>query len=652
MYILGISAYYHDSAAALIKDGEIIAAAQEERFSRVKFDSSFPSKAVNYCLEQVGISMNQVDLVSYYEKPWLKQGRILYMLAKHVPGNYQVFHDFLNKWKNQGLFNIGKTIRENLGYNGKIVFNRHHESHQSAAFFPSPYQEAAIVTIDGIGEWDTLTIGVGSSNQIKTLKRIVFPDSVGLLYGTFTRYCGFRINYDEYKLMGLAPYGEPAFLERMLYELVDIKDDGSFKLNTSFFDYTNNNNKPTKNLIKLLGAPPRLPENPMSIHYMNVAASIQKLTEKLILGVVKHARQITGQDKLVMAGGVTLNCVANGLINKEKIFKDIWIQPAAGDAGGALGTALYAYYSLNKHNRSLVEPDAQKGSLLGPEFNRDQIKECLDNNHFEYEEVNPDSIPDRIAKLIDDQKIIGLFQSRMEFGPRALGSRSILADARSDEMQRRVNMNIKNREGFRPFAPSVMVEHANEYFEELAESPYMLFTANIKENKRKTLRPEETALTGIKKLHISRSVIPAVTHVDYSARIQTVDPVRFPFYYQVLKAFYRRTGCPVILNTSLNGKDEPILCSPQDAINFFSKTKIDYLFIESFLISIRQQSKEIFHKTPLVDAGNRKPSFTSKAGFIALYLVFIPIGALGKLLIAISSLAKKALFIRTYYKRS
>lgn len=631
MYILGVSAFYHDSAAALIKSGEVIAAAQEERFSRVKFDYRFPKQAIEYCLKEGGIKIHDVDYVAYYENPNLKRWRVLFMILKSMPRSYSMFKEYFSKPEKQGIAFISRFLKNELNYTGKVIFSKHHLSHQASAFYPSPFKEAAIITMDGIGEWETLTIGIGRSNKIETLKRIVFPDSLGFLYGTFTVYCGFRFNYDEYKLMGLAPYGDPIFLDKFIKEIIDLKNDGSFILNSKYFDYDKNIFKPTKNLCQLLGSGPRDPDKPITKHYMDVAASIQKLVELIISNIAKETKHITQQSKLCLAGGVALNCVSNGMIEKSKIFDNIWIQPAAGDAGGALGAALAVFYQKFKNERVIIYPDSQKGSLLGPSYKIEEIKYFLDSSQIPYTEVSLKDLPDIIAEMIDDQKIVGLFQSRMEFGPRALGSRSVLADARSDEMQRNINFRIKNRESFRPFAPSILAEYASEYFDIEIESPYMLFTAQLKEKVRKQLTQKEIDLVGFEKLRVSRSIIPAVTHVDYSARIQTVDKNRFPFYYSVLKAFHKRTGCPVILNTSLNGKDEPILCNLEDAIIFFTSTKIDFLIMENLIISDKEG---INIKSDKVSEGLgefRKMSFMKNIYIAISFTIFLFVGILFKL---------------------
>ncbi len=591
MRILGISAFYHDSAAALIENGEIIAAAQEERFTRKKHDSSFPIKAINYCLNEANIGINDVEYIVFYDKPFLKFERLLETYLFYAPKGIRSFLKFVPVWIKKKLW-IKDIIEKELKYTGKVLFTEHHQSHAASAFFPSPYEEAAFLTIDGVGEWTTTSYGIGEKNKIKMLGKIKFPHSLGLLYSAFTYYTGFKVNSGEYKLMGLAPYGEPIYKELILDKLIDLKEDGSFRMNMEYFNYCAGLTMTNKKFDKLFGGKPRKPEAPITQKDMDIAASIQSVTEEIILKMVRHVYKETKKKYLVLAGGVALNCVVNGRVLREGPFENIWIQPAAGDAGGALGSALFIWYQhLNNEREADNINDFQKGSYLGPQFSNEDIKKVLDEYKEEYEYIENKDIPERIADLINEQKVIGWFQGRMEFGPRALGNRSIIGDARSLEMQKTMNLKIKFRESFRPFAPSVLAEKASEYFNIKTDSPYMLIVTDVREDKR--IEVEEKELKGLDKLKLKRSVIPAVTHVDYSARIQTVDGKYNRLYYEMLKMFYKKYGCPVIINTSFNVRGEPIVCKPEDAYNCFIGTNMDYLLMGNYLIEKNKEKTNI-----------------------------------------------------------
>ncbi len=586
--ILGISAFYHDSAACLVRDGEIIAAAQEERFTRVKHDFSFPANAVGYCLEEAGLSVEQLDLVAFYDKPFLKFERILETYLAYAPGGIRSWLQAVPLWLKQKLF-LGETIRRELGYDGKIVFPQHHESHAASAFYPSPYSEAAIMTIDGVGEWATTTYGVGRGNEIDLLAEIRFPHSLGLLYSAFTYFTGFKVNSGEYKLMGLAPYGEPVYEDLIRRELIDIKPDGSFKLNLEYFDYCAGLRMTNSRFDKLFGGPPRKSESPITKREMDLARSIQAVTEEVILRMGRHVHSRTGMKNLCLAGGVALNCVANGRLLKEGPFESIWIQPAAGDAGGAVGSALFAWHRyLGKSRTADGVRDSQRGSYLGPEFKTAQVEAFLKENNYPYIRVPAEVLPVKVAELIDSQKVIGLLQGRMEFGPRALGGRSIIGDARSPEMQRVMNLKIKFRESFRPFAPSVLREDVAEYFDFGCESPYMLLVGQVREDKL-VEGGANGRMSGLEKVNQVRSVVPAITHVDNSARVQTVERQYSPLYYDIINEFKKRTGCPVIINTSFNVRGEPIVCTPEDAYRCFMRTNMDYLVLGDCLLDKREQ---------------------------------------------------------------
>jgi carbamoyltransferase len=590
MYILGISAFYHDSAACLIKDGEIIAAAQEERFTRKKHDYDFPLNAINFCLNSAFINSDDLELVAFYDKPFLKFERILETYLAYAPAGISSFIKAIPLWIKQKIW-MKELIKEKLGYKGKIIFPEHHESHAASAFFPSPFKEAAILTMDGVGEWTTTSYGTGNENKINLLADIKFPHSLGLLYSAITYYTGFKVNSGEYKIMGLAPYGKPVYKDLILKELIDVKDDGSFRMNMDYFNYPAGLRMTNKKFDDLFGGPPREPETNLTQKEMDLARSVQEVTEEIVLKMCRHVQKETGMENLVLAGGVALNCVANGKILKENIFKNIWIQPAAGDAGGALGAALCGWHSYLSKKRNIVEgKDSQKGSYLGPEYSREEIQEFLDKNKIQYSELSEDDLIEQTADLINDEKVIGWFQGKMEFGPRALGSRTIIGDARSPKMQAVMNLKIKFREGFRPFAPSVLFERVSDYFDLECESPYMLLVADVKKERRKEMKNDENNLWGIDKLNVVRSDIPAVTHIDYSARIQTVHKETNPLYHKLISAFDKKYGCGVIVNTSFNVRGEPIVCSPEDAYRCFMRTHMDYLVMGNFIIRKEQQS--------------------------------------------------------------
>jgi carbamoyltransferase len=589
MNILGISAFYHDSAACLVRDGEIISAAQEERFTRKKHDSAFPIHAINFCLKDNGLTIRDIDYVAYYDKPFLTFERILETYLSFAPIGIRSFVKAVPLWIKKKLW-MKEVIRKELQYEGKIIFPEHHESHAASAFYPSPFKEAAFVTMDGVGEWTTASYGVGTDNKIEILSEIKFPHSLGLLYSAFTYYTGFKVNSGEYKVMGLAPYGEPRYRDVILRELIDLKEDGSFKLNIDYFDYCVGLKMTNGKFDKLFDGPPRKPESRMTQREMDIARSVQEVIEEAVLRIARHIKKETGQKYLCLAGGVSLNCVANGKLLRENIFDNIWIQPAAGDAGAAVGAALFAWYQYVGNKRSADDKhDFQKGSYLGPQFSDSYIENYLNENNIPFTKLKKEEIPEKIADLIGDEKVIGWFQGKMEFGPRALGARSIIGDARSPKMQETMNLKIKFRESFRPFAPSVIMERAGDYFEIDRESPYMLLVAQVKKNLQREMTSDEKKLFGLDKLHVVRSSVPAITHVDYSARVQTVDGEYNKLYHDTIKKFDEKYGCPVIINTSFNVRGEPIVCSPEDAFLCFMRTNMDYLIMEDYLLDKRDQ---------------------------------------------------------------
>ncbi|NUM72824.1 carbamoyltransferase [candidate division KSB1 bacterium] len=593
--ILGVSAFYHDSAACLVRDGEIIAAAQEERFTRKKHDSNFPSHAIAYCLKEGNLEAAKLDYVAFYDKPFLKFERLLQTYLAYAPRGLKSFIMAMPLWLKHKLW-MKEYLPKALGYAGKIIFPEHHESHAASAFYPSPYQEAAILTIDGVGEWCTASYGIGHNNEITLLAELKFPHSLGLLYSAFTYFTGFKVNSGEYKVMGLAPYGEPKYVNVIMNELIDLKEDGSFKMNMTYFNYCAGLTMTNDRFARLFGGPPRKAETKLTQREMDIARSIQEVTEEIMLRMARHVYQETKAQYLVLAGGVALNCVGNGRLLRASPFKDVWIQPAAGDAGGALGAALYTWYQYldNKRRAPRNRRDFQRGSYLGPHFSDNEIENFLQSRKIPYKKLSPSEVPATVADLIAQESVVGWFQGRMEFGPRALGSRSIVGDARSPKMQSIMNLKIKFRESFRPFAPSVLAEHVSEYFQLDRESPYMLLVAPVLEKWR--LGGKENGAQGIDELKIVRSTIPAVTHVDYSARIQTVHQDDHPLYYQMIKAFHDKTGCPVIINTSFNVRGEPIVCSPEHAYTCFMRTNMDYLIMGNFLLDKKEQKSLEFDR--------------------------------------------------------
>jgi len=599
--ILGISAFYHDSAAALVRDGQIVAAAQEERFSRRKHDYRFPERAIEYCLAEGGIDACELDHVVFYDKPLLKFDRLLETYLAYAPVGLRSFLKAMPLWLRQKL-HLPREMDKGLGgrYKGRYVFTSHHESHAASAFFPSPFEEAAIITMDGAGEWATGAYGVGRGNRIELSHELRFPHSLGLLYSAFTYFTGFKVNSGEYKLMGLAPYGQPIYKDLMLEKLLDLKADGSFRMDMSYFNYCQGLTMTGRKMDQLFGGPPRLPESPLTQREMDIAASVQAVTEEIILRMVRHVATETKMDNLVMAGGVALNCVANGKALRDGAFRNIWIQPAAGDAGGALGAALFVWHQLlGNDRRPDGVHDSQAGSLLGPAFSDDEIRGFLDGVSAIYEHYdNEDDLVEAIVEQIASERVVGHMDGRMEFGPRALGSRSILGDARSPRMQSVMNLKIKFRESFRPFAPSVLREHVHEWFKmrDCEDSPYMLLVAPVQEGKR--LNGEAAkGLQGIDRLlKVERSQVPAVTHVDYSARVQTVDARRHGRYYMILKRFHAKTGCPMVINTSFNIRGEPIVCTPENAYRCFLATNMDVLVLGGFLLKKDQQPQGTSHE--------------------------------------------------------
>lgn len=588
--ILGVSAFYHDSAACLVRDGELVAAAQEERFTRKKHDPAFPRLAVEYCLREAGAQVEQLDLVAFYDKPLLKFGRLLETYVAHAPVGFKMFLRGLPLWLKQKL-HLPRELDQGLGgrYRGRYVFLEHHESHAASAFFPSPFDEAAILTIDGVGEWATGSIAVGRDHRIELVEELRFPHSLGLFYSAMTYFTGFRVNSGEYKLMGLAPYGKPVFADRMLEELFDLRPDGSFRLNMDYFAYCYDDVMTSPRMERLLGGPPRRAETRLTQREMDIAASTQKVTEEIVMRMARHARELTGMRNLVLAGGVALNCVANGKLLREGPFDQLWIQPAAGDAGGALGAALFAWHQLLDKPRPARTADSQRGSLLGPAYSDEEIRTFLASVGAVYEHFTDEAaLYERIAELLASEKVVGQLAGRMEFGPRALCNRSILGDARSREMQTTMNLKIKFRESFRPFAPAVLREHVHEYFDvpPHLDSPYMLLVAPVRDEQLLAVDP---AVEGLDKLKQIRSTVPAITHVDNSARLQTIDAERNPRMHAILSAFHRRTGCPVVINTSFNVRGEPIVCSPADAYRCFMATNIDVLVLENCVLLKEQQ---------------------------------------------------------------
>jgi carbamoyltransferase len=602
MNILGISAFYHDSAAALVVDGEIIAAAQEERFTRKKHDPGFPKHAVEYCLAEAGLTPDQLDFVAFYDKPMLKFERLLETELAFAPSGIRSFVMAIPVWLKEKLM-MRRMIRNGLPGKTKapLLFMDHHESHAASAFFPSPFEEAAILTLDGVGEWTTTAWGVGRGNKIELKQHLQFPHSLGLLYSAFTYYCGFKVNSGEYKLMGLAPYGTPVYTEAIYKHLIDLKVDGSFWLNMDYFNYCQGLTMTNRKFDSLFGAPPRNPESTIEQRHMDLAASIQVVTEETMMRMSRDLYEKTRMKHLVLAGGVALNCVANGLLLREGPYEDIWIQPAAGDAGGALGAALFTWHQLLDKPRHTNDRDKQKGSFLGPAFTREQVQRFLDKKGVEYTRIDDEQEQaEYVAQLLAQEKVVGWFQGRMEFGPRALGARSIIGDARSPKMQATMNLKIKFRESFRPFAPVVLQEHAHDWFEmrKGQESPYMLLVAQVLERHRAEIPAGQLEKMSRdpdlrQRVNVARSSVPAITHVDYSARVQTVDRERNPRFYRVMQTFYNMTGCPVLVNTSFNVRGEPIVCTPEDAYRCFLATEMDALVLENFILHKTQLKGEL-----------------------------------------------------------
>lgn len=588
MNILGISAFYHDSAAALIIDGEIIAAAQEERFSRIKHDYRFPKQAIRFCLEFASLKIEDIDYIAFYDKPFIKFNRLLETYLDYAPGGLKSFVKAMPLWLKQKLW-IPDLISKELGYSGKVLFTEHHEAHAASAFYPSPFKEAAILTIDGVGEWATSSYGNADGNNLTILAEMNFPHSLGLLYSAFTYFTGFKVNSGEYKLMGLAPYGEPKYVQKIHDHLIDLKEDGSFRMNMKYFNYPAGLTMTNSKFSRLFGGPARKPEGKLTQREMDLARSLQDVTEEIILRMAKYVQKVTGEKNLVLAGGVALNCVANGKLLKSGLFDDIWIQPAAGDAGGALGAALAVYHRHLHKSVDKKPTDSQKGSFLGPLYSDNEIQAFLQKNNIPFIQKDDLELFNYVSDCLADGNVIGWFQGRMEFGPRALGNRSIIGDARSPEMQKKMNLKIKYRESFRPFAPSVLEEEAHKWFDLDRPSPYMLLVADVKKEKQISMSVDQQKLFGIDKLNVARSQIPAVTHVDYSARIQTVSKESNPRYYNLIKRFFEKTGCPVIVNTSFNVRGEPIAESPEQAYTCFMRTEMDVLILGNSVLVKKEQ---------------------------------------------------------------
>jgi carbamoyltransferase len=600
MNILGISAYYHDSAACLVADGQLVAAAQEERFTRKKHDSSFPSNAAHYCLRAGGLCPADIDHVVFYDKPFVKFERIFETYLAFAPKGFKSFAMSMPVWLKEKLFQktvITDALSEHLGddiaWPERLLFSEHHLSHAASAFFPSPFTEAAVLTMDGVGEWTTTSLAIGKNNQLSVYKEIHFPHSLGLLYSAFTYYTGFKVNSGEYKLMGLAPYGEPRYVNRIKKHLIDIKDDGSFHLDMGYFDYCTGLAMTNGRFNTLFGGPARRPESKLTQREMDLAASVQAITEEIVIRLAKDIRKTTGQRNLCLAGGVALNCVANGKLVRERIFEDIWIQPAAGDAGGAIGAALAAYHLMLEQPRTMHSDDSMNGAYLGPEFSQCEIEERLRKIGAVFKTVSDEALINGVAHALVDGKAVGWMQGRMEFGPRALGGRSIIADPRSPTVQKQLNLKVKYRESFRPFAPSVLREDVSDWFQLDADSPYMLLVANVVDPKQLPMSEQQKQLFGIDKLNVVRSEVPAVTHVDYSARVQTVHRETNPIFYRLISKFKELTGCPILVNTSFNVRGEPIVCTPEDAFRCFMGTNIEVLAIGNSILWKENQTKSL-----------------------------------------------------------
>ena len=590
MNILGLSAFYHDSAACLLQDGKIIAAAQEERFTRKKHDASFPKNAVEFCLKKGGIQVSDLDYVGFYDKPFIKFERILETYLGIAPKGIKQYLAAIPIWLKDKLW-TRTNIRNKLGYSGTVLFAQHHESHAASAFFPSPFQEAAILTMDGVGEWATTSIASGKDNKIELLQELHFPHSLGLLYSAFTYYLGFKVNSGEYKVMGLAPYGKPIYSDLIREHLIDLKEDGSFRMRMDYFDYLGGMAMTNQKFASIFNHPARKAESNLTQKEMDIAASLQEVTEEIMLKMARHIRYLTNMKNLCLAGGVALNCVGNGKILKEKIFEKIWVQPAAGDAGGALGVALCIWHQIIGNNRLTNGKDTMRGSYLGPHFKESEIKNFLDSNEIPYRQVNESQLTKLVATDLQKGKVVGWFQGPMEFGPRALGGRSIIGDPRNPKMQSTMNLKIKYRESFRPFAPSVLAEKVDEWFEMDEESPYMLMVAEVRKDKRISMTKEQNKLFGIDLLNVPKSQIPAITHVDYSARIQTVHEDTNKRYYDLIKEFEKETQCAVLINTSFNVRGEPIVCTPEQAYRCFMRTEMETLVLENFIIDKKDQKQ-------------------------------------------------------------
>jgi len=601
MYILGISAFYHDSAACLLKDGEIVAAAQEERFTRKKHDAGFPNHAIQYCLKEAGIAAKDIDNVVFYEKPFVKFERLLETYLAFAPKGFTSFAKAMPVWIKDKLFQksalikeLKSTLDESVDWRERLLFSEHHLSHAASAYYPSPFDSAAVLTLDGVGEWTTTSLAIGKGSDLQVVKEIHFPHSLGLLYSAFTYYTGFKVNSGEYKVMGLAPYGEPRYADLIREKLITVADDGSFQLDMSYFNYATGLTMTNKKFDALFGGPPRTSETELTQREMDLAASVQKVTEDIVLELARGIAKETGERNLCLAGGVALNCVANGILLREKIFDNIWIQPAAGDAGGALGAALSTWYLHHDRERvASIEPDAMKGAYLGPAFTDTEIETELTACCANFKKLSEAEMIEEVAFALADEKAVGWMQGRMEFGPRALGGRSIIADPRSPVMQKQLNLKVKYRESFRPFAPSVLREDVVEWFEHETDSPYMLLVADVQSDKLRAITEEEEALFGIDKLNVPRSSVPAITHVDYSARIQTVHADTNPKYHAVISKFKEKTGCPLVVNTSFNVRGEPIICTPTDAFKCFMGTEMDVLAVGNYVLYKEQQDEAL-----------------------------------------------------------
>ena len=601
MYILGISAFYHDSAACILKDGEIVAAVQEERFTRKKHDPGFPHHSIQYCLKEANIAANQIDNVVFYEKPFVKFERLLETYLAFAPKGFTSFARAMPLWIKDKLFQksalnkeLKSALDENIDWRERLLFSEHHLSHAASAFYPSPFDRAAVLTLDGVGEWTTTSIAVGRGSELKVLKEIHFPHSLGLLYSAFTYYTGFKVNSGEYKVMGLAPYGEPRYSDLIKEKLITIANDGSFQLDMSYFDYATGLTMTNKKFNALFGGPPRKSETELTQREMDLAASVQKVTEDIVINIAKAIAKETGEKNLCLAGGVALNCVANGVLLREKVFDNIWIQPAAGDAGGALGAALSIWYlHYKKERNSSSNRDSMKGAFLGPGFEDNEIESKLKSLGAVYIKLSEEDLIEEVASALATEKAVGWMQGRMEFGPRALGARSIIADPRSPLMQKQLNLKVKYRESFRPFAPSVLRDDVNDWFQHDSDSPYMLFVADVQKDKHRKMTSNEEELFGIDKLNVPRSSVPAITHVDYSARIQTVHEDTNSKYHAVISKFKEKTGCPLVVNTSFNVRGEPIICSPEDAFKCFMGTELDVLAIGNCLLLKEDQNQEL-----------------------------------------------------------